>query len=102
MLYDPKPLSAFICCYFPEGTAPPRRVEQKPVRGVLKEHLQPAMAQGWLRLHVPPQVVVAASLRNWPTETAPAHTVEMTMLANSMICAIFLNTVVPFLLPKLG
>lgn len=82
-----------LSCYFPGGTTPARRVVQNPVRGVLKEQTQPATAQGWLRLHLPPQVTPLASLRSWWTETAPAHRAEAMMVANNVVLAIFLNIV---------
>lgn len=64
---------------------------QNPVRGEVKEQTQPATAQGLMGLHVSPQVIPLASLRNWRRETAPEYSAEATMVTNKAVLAIFVN-----------
>jgi len=57
---------------------------------VVKEQTQPAVAQGRVKLQVPPQVrEPLMPLRNWRAETVPAHRTDITMVANSMLLTIF-------------
>jgi len=44
--------------YFPAGTAPASFVVQNPVSGVEKEQTHALVGQGWVRLHLPLQVLV--------------------------------------------
>jgi hypothetical protein len=44
--------------YFPAGTAPASFDVQNPVSGVVKEQTHALVGQGWVRLHLPLQVLV--------------------------------------------
>jgi len=48
----------FAACYFPAGTAPASFDVQNPVSGVEKEQTHALLGQGWVRLHLPLQVLV--------------------------------------------
>jgi len=85
-----------MCCYFPAGANPAGRTVQNPVCGVEKEQKQPAVAQGCVKLQVPPQVRDPLTpLRNWRAETVPAHRTNVTKIANNMVLAIFPDIVYP-------
>ena len=64
---------------------------QNAVNGVVKEQTQPAVAQGWVALQVPPQVVeLLALLRNCRAETVPAHRTTATIVASNVVFITFL------------
>jgi hypothetical protein len=75
-------MRSFTSGYLLWGAAPASFVVQNAVVGVVKEHTQPATAQGWVALHVPPQVNPLAWLRNCRAETVPALRTAMTMIQN--------------------
>jgi len=87
---------ALAACYFFTGTAPASFVVQNAVNGVVKEQTQP-LAQAWVRLQVPPQVVdCRAWLCNWRAETVPAQRAAVAMIANKRVGIVFLIIVLPF------
>jgi len=66
-------------------------VVQKAVNGVVKEQTQPAVAQGRVRLQVPPQVrELLALLRNCRAETVPAQRTTATIVDSNVVFISFL------------
>jgi hypothetical protein len=77
--------------YLLGDTTPASFVVQNAVNGVVKEQTQPAVAQGWVALHVPPQVVeLLAPLRNCLAETVPAQRTTATTVASNVVFISFL------------
>jgi hypothetical protein len=72
-------------------TTPASFVVQNAVNGVVKEQTQPAVAQGRVRLQVPPQVVVLlALLLNCRAETVPAQRTTATIVDSNVVFISFL------------
>jgi hypothetical protein len=77
--------------YLLGDTTPASFVVQNAVNGVVKEQTQPAVAQGWVRLQVPPQVVeLLAPLRNCRAETVPAQRTTATIVDSNVVFISFL------------
>jgi hypothetical protein len=76
--------------YLLGDTTPAGFVVQNAVNGVVKEQKQP-LTQGWVALHVPPQVVeLLALLRNCRAETVPAQRTTATIVAINVVFISFL------------
>jgi hypothetical protein len=82
-------MRATACCYFPAGATPASFVVQNAVNGVVKEHTQPAVAHGWVALHVPPQVNPLALLLSCRAETVPAQRTATAITASDRFWIFF-------------
>jgi hypothetical protein len=82
--------------YLLGDTTPASFVVQKAVVGVVKEQTQPLVAQGWVALHVPPQVNPLAPLRNCRAETVPAQRTVVTIAASNVDLIAFAFMISPF------
>jgi hypothetical protein len=90
LLFSKTPHAGLACCYFLEGATPASLFVQNAVSGVVKEQTQLEVAQGLVRLHVPPQVVPWTSVRNCRAETVPTHRTAIAMTANNRFCIFFM------------
>jgi hypothetical protein len=73
--------------YFFGDATPASFVVQNPVVGVVKEQTHPAVAHGWVKLQVPPQVMVVnpfTPLRSCRAETVPAQRTAVMIAASNV------------------